>query len=242
VQGVFAAARDITIRKKMEANLKKSKKLLEKLNHHLNEVRENERTEIALNLHDDLGQRLTALCLDVAWIKNRIGVQSAAVTKKLEEMLHEISDTIDGIRELSSLLRPSILYDLGLVPAILSQLKKFESQTGIRCEFYFDSEEFNDDEKISLILYRVIQESLTNIVRHSRASAMEVNLKKLRNAIELVVSDNGIGIDNDKINSISSMGLEGIKERVKSAHGEVSIKSVKGSGTTIRVKIPIKKN
>jgi PAS domain S-box-containing protein len=242
VQGVFAAARDITIRKKIEAKLKKSKKLLEKLNHHLNDIRENERSEIALNLHDDLGQRLTALCLDVAWIRNRIGVQSAAVTKKFEEMIHEINDTIDGIRELSSFLRPAILYDLGLVPAVLSQLKKFENQTGIICDFYFDSEEFNDDEKISLTLYRVIQESLTNIVRHSKASAMEVTLKKLRNAIELVVSDNGIGIDIDKINSLSSMGLEGIKERVKSAHGEVSIMSKKGLGTTIKVKIPIKKN
>jgi PAS domain S-box-containing protein len=242
VQGVFAAARDITIRKKMEVKLRASKRLLEKLNQHLNDIRENERSEIAMNLHDDLGQRLTALFLDVTWIKNRIGVQSAAVTKKFEEMMHEINDTIEGIKELSSFLRPTILYDLGLVPAILSQLKKFENQTGIISDFYFDSEEFNDDEKISLILYRVIQESLTNIVRHSGASAMEVNLKKLGNAIELVVSDNGIGIDIDKINSISSMGLEGIRERVKSAHGEVSIKSEKGSGTTIRVKIPIKKN
>ena len=242
VQGVFAAARDITVRKKMEVKLRDSKRLLEKLNHHLNDIRENERSEIALNLHDDLGQRLTALSLDVAWIRNRIGVQASAVTKKLEEMMHEINDTIDGIKELSAFLRPTILYDLGLVPAIISQLRKFEKQTGINCDFYFDSEEFNGDEKISLILYRVIQESLTNIVRHSRASAMEVNLKKLRNAIELVVIDNGIGIDNDKINSISSLGLEGIRERVKSAHGEVSIKSEKGSGTTIRVKIPLKKN
>ena len=226
----------------MEVKLKNSKRLLEKLNQHLNDIRENERSEIALNLHDDLGQRLTALSLDVAWIRNRIGIQTAAVTKKIEEMMHEINDTIDGIRELSTFLRPAILYDLGLVPAIISQLRKFENQTGISCDFYFDSEEFNDDEKISLILYRVFQESLTNIVRHSGASAMEVNLKKLRNAIELVVSDNGIGIDIDKINSISSMGLEGIRERVKSAHGEVSIKSKKGNGTTIKVKIPVKKN
>lgn len=242
VQGVFAAARDITIRKKMEAKLRTSKRLLEKLNHHLNDIRENERTEIALNLHDDLGQRLTALGLDVAWIKSRIGVQTAAVTKKIDDMMHEINDTIDGIRELSSFLRPAILYDLGLVPAIISQLKKFENQTGIQCNFNFDSEEFNDDEKISLILYRVIQESLTNIVRHSMASAMEVNLRKLRNTIELVVSDNGIGMESDKINSISSLGLEGIRERVKSANGEVSIRSKQGSGTTIRVKIPVKKN
>ena len=241
VQGVFAAARDITLRKKMEIKLKNSKKLLEKLNKHLNEIRENERSEIALNLHDDLGQRLTALCLDIAWLKSRIGVQSDPVRNKLEEMIREINETIEGIKELSSFLRPTILYDLGLVPAIKSQLNKFENQSGIKCSFYFDSEEFNVDGKISLVFFRIIQESLTNIVRHSGASAMQVSLKKLENAIEMVIKDDGVGIDNDKVNYLTSMGLEGIRERVKSAHGEVSIRGEKGSGTTIIVTIPIKK-
>jgi len=241
VQGVFAAARDITMRKKMEIKLQNSKKLLEKLNQHLNEIRENERSAIALNLHDDLGQRLTALYLDIAWIKSRIGVQSNPVRKKLEEMIREINGSIEGIKELSSFLRPTMLYDLGLVPAIISQLKKFEKQSGIKCYFYFDSEELNADKNISLIFYRIIQESLTNIVRHSGASAIDLSLKKLKNAIEMVIKDNGTGIDNEKVNSLTSMGLEGIRERVKSAHGEVSIKGEKGSGTTIIVTIPIKK-
>jgi signal transduction histidine kinase len=156
-------------------------------------------------------------------------------------MIREINETIDGIKELSSFLRPTILYDLGLIPAIISQLKKFENQSGIKSYFYFDSEEFNVDEKISLIFYRIIQESLTNIVRHSGASAMELSLKKLKNAIEMVIMDDGIGIDNEKINSLTSMGLEGIRERVRSCHGEVSIKGEEGSGTTIIVTIPIKK-
>jgi PAS domain S-box-containing protein len=241
VQGVFAAARDITLRKKMEIKLQNSKKLLEKLNQHLNEIRENERSEIALNLHDDLGQRLTALYLDIAWVKSRIGVQSNPVRKKLEEMIREINGTIEGIKELSSFLRPTMLYDLGLVPAIISQLNKFEKQSGIKCYFYFDSEELNADKDISLIFYRIIQESLTNIVRHSGASAIDLNLKKLKNAIEMVIKDNGIGIDNEKVNSLTSMGLEGMRERVKSDHGEVSIEGDKGSGTTIIVTIPIKK-
>jgi PAS domain S-box-containing protein len=241
VQGVFAAARDVTDQKKMEGELRKSKELLEKLNQHLVEVRENERNQIALNLHDDLGQRLTAICLDIAWLKSRIGVQSNPVRKKLDEMIREINETIEGIKEISSFLRPTMLYDLGLVPAIISQLNKFEKQTGINCSFYFDSDEFNSDEKISLIFYRIIQESLTNIVRHSGASAMELSLKKLKNTIEMSIKDNGVGIDNEKVNSLTSMGLEGIRERVRSAHGEVSIKGVKGSGTTILVTIPLKR-
>jgi PAS domain S-box-containing protein len=240
VQGVFAAARDITLRKKMEIRLKNSKKLLEKLNQHLNEIREKERSEIALNLHDDLGQRLTAIYLDIAWLKSRIGVQSNPVRKKLDEMIHEINETIEGIKELSSFLRPAMLYDLGLVPAIISQLNKFENQSGIKCSFYFNSEDFNSDEKISLIFFRIIQESLTNIARHSGASALELSLKKFENAIEMSIKDNGVGIDNEKVNSMTSMGLEGIRERVKSVHGEVSIKGDKGSGTLIIVTIPVK--
>jgi PAS domain S-box-containing protein len=242
VQGVFAAARDITIQKKMEKKLRKSKKLLEKLNHHLTLVRENERSQIAMNLHDDLGQRLTALFLDLAWLKSRIGVQSPAVRKKFDDIITEINETIEGVKEISTFLRPTILYDLGLVPAITSQLSKFENQSGIKCYFYYDSDEFEVDDTISLIFYRIIQESLTNIARHSGASAMELSLKKLRDAIEMTIKDDGVGIDIQKVNSLTSMGIQGILERVKSAKGEVSIKGVKGSGTTIKVVIPAKRS
>jgi PAS domain S-box-containing protein len=242
VQGVFATARDVTVRKRMEVKLRDSRKLLQNLNQHLHEVRENERSQIAMNLHDDLGQRLTALFLDVSWIKSRIGVQSIKVRTRLEEMTREINDAIEGIKELSSFLRPTILYDLGLVPAIISQLNKFESQSGIKCYFYFDSEEFNVSEKISLIFYRIIQESLTNIARHSGASAMELSLRKLKKAIEMRIKDDGVGIDENKIDSLTSMGLAGIRERVESAHGEITIIGEKGSGTTITVTIPLNKN
>jgi PAS domain S-box-containing protein len=242
VQGVFAAARDITIRKKTEEKLRKSKKLLEKLNQHLTQVRENERSQIAMNLHDDLGQKLTALYLDIAWLKSRIGVQSNSVRKKLEDINSEINETIESIKEISSFLRPAILYDLGLVPAITSQLTKFEKQSGIRCYFYYGSDEFDVDNTISLIFFRIIQESLTNIARHSGASALELSLKRLENAIEMIIKDDGVGINNSKVESLASMGIQGIRERVKSAHGVVSIKGEKGSGTTIRVAIPYKKS
>jgi PAS domain S-box-containing protein len=241
VQGVFAAARDIAQQKKMEKELKLSARLLKKLNQHLVNIRENERNEIALNLHDDLGQRLTALYIDVAWLKSRIGVQSHPVQKKLEDMGVEINDTIESLKEISSFLRPTILYDLGLVPAIISQLNKFEAQSGIKCYFHYDSEEFKVEDRLALIFYRIIQESLTNIARHSGATFMDLNLRKLKDVILLVIKDNGVGIDKDKVNSLSSMGIAGIIERVKSASGEVSIKGKNGFGTTIRVTIPIKK-
>lgn len=239
VQGVFAAARDVTDQKKMEEELRKSKELLEKLNQHLVEVRENERNQIALSLHDDLGQKLTAINLDIVWLKSRIGVQSKSVREKFEEMSSMIKETVESIRETSSLLRPAILFDLGLVPAIKSHLDKFEKQTGIKCHLYFEHEEFTIEDRLSLILYRILQESLTNIARHSGASAIEIELHIRQNKIEMAIKDNGIGIEKDKVNSLKSMGIAGMIERVKSVHGKITFIGEHGSGTIIKVVIPI---
>jgi PAS domain S-box-containing protein len=230
---------DITEQKLMEEELRKSKELLEKLNQHLVEVRENERHQIALNLHDDLGQKLTAINLDIAWLKSRIGVQSKSVKEKFEEMSSMIKETVESIRETSSLLRPAILFDLGIVAAIKSQLGSFEKQTGIKCHFYFEPEELDLEDRLALILYRILQESLTNIARHSGASASEIELVILKNKIEMIIEDNGKGIAKDKVNSLESMGIAGMKERVKSANGKIVIRGEPGAGTRIKVIIPL---
>ncbi|HEY5471338.1 MAG TPA: PAS domain S-box protein [Bacteroidales bacterium] len=241
VLGVFAAARDITERKKIEEELRTSKELLEKLNAHLNEVREDERSKIALNLHDDFGQRLTALNLDLAWLKSRMGVQSTGVKKKLEEMSLMINESIDSIRELSSFLRPAILYELGLVPAFEWQLKKFENQSGIKCHFNCKPKEFQIEDDISLILYRILQESLTNILRHSEASEVVIDLGTTKMNIKLTIKDNGKGIEEEKISSPESMGITGIIERIRSVNGKISIKGIKDKGTVLEISIPLTK-
>jgi len=209
------------------------------LNRHLVEVRENERNQIALNLHDDLGQKLTAINLDIAWLKSRIGVQSKRVREKFEEMSSMIKETVESIRETSSLLRPAILFDLGIIAAIKSQLVSFEKQTGIKCHFYFEPEEFDLEDRLALILYRILQESLTNIARHSGASATEIELVILKNKIEMIIEDNGKGIAKDKVNSLESLGIAGMKERVKSANGKIIIRGGAGAGTRIKVIIPL---
>ena len=240
IQGIFAA-RDITDLKKMEEELLKSHELLEKLNQHLINAIEEERNQIALNLHDDLGQKLTAINLDIAWLKGRVGVQSKTVLEKFEEMSTMIKETIESIKETSSFLRPAILFDLGLVPAIKSQLDKFEKQTGIKCHFYFRPQDFLLEDRLALILYRILQESLTNIARHSGASKADVNLYVLKNKIEMIIKDDGTGIEKNKVNSFKSLGIAGIKERVKSVDGRITITGVHGSGTLIRVAIPLLK-
>jgi PAS domain S-box-containing protein len=240
IQGVLAIARDITELKRMETELLNSKKLLENLNQHLIEVRENERSEIALNLHDDLGQRLTAINLDMAWLKGRVGVQTPAVLKKFNEVNKSINETIDGIKEISAFLRPAILYDLGIVTAFEWQLRRTEKISGIKCSFTYSLTETKIDDRISLILYRVLQESLTNVVRHSGAARVAVELKEEKSNVKLRIEDNGKGIEEDKIISLTSMGITGIRERVASVNGKAVIKGKKNKGTTILVHVPVK--
>jgi PAS domain S-box-containing protein len=231
---------DITQRKSTQDEIKKSKELLESLNRRLMDIREEERTMIAMNLHDDIGQKLTALNLNITWLKSRIGVQSKVVKEKLEEMNLMIKDTIDGVQDFSSNLRPAILFDLGPDAAFDSYLKKFEKQSGIKCDFYHEPEVSEIENEISIVLYRILQESLTNIARHSGATTAEVTLRTVKNRIELIIKDNGIGIDIAKTDSPASMGIAGIKERAKMVNGKVLIKGEKNHGTTIRVTVPVK--
>jgi len=241
VDGIQVIADNITELKITENKLKESQKKYRNLSRHLEKILEKERSAIAMNLHDDLGQKLTALDLDLAWIKGRIGVQSPPVRKKLNEMSLMINEIIESIKEISSFLRPSILYDLGLFPAIISLLNKFEKSSGIKCVFKSDTEEIHVDDQISLIIYRVLQEALTNIARHSGASFAEITISLENNIIQMEICDNGKGIDADKVSSVTSMGLTGIKERVRSVYGKVQIKGGKESGTRIKVSIPLNK-
>lgn len=233
--------RDITQKKHAEEEQQKSREMLENLNQHLIDARENERKNIAMALHDDLGQRLTGLYLDIAWLKKKLKEQPVSVMKKIDQHGKMILDTIENVKETSAFLRPAILFELGLIPAILSHLKKFEKKSGVNCRFACNPDHLELDERTSLVIYRIFQESVTNIARHSRAGNIEVNLNLSENVLKLTIRDDGKGITGDQVNSPGSMGLAGMRERIKSVNGKLDISGEDGQGTIISVMIPYNK-
>jgi PAS domain S-box-containing protein len=220
-----------------EEELRKSKELLEKLNQRQNEIRENERALISREVHDELGQSMTALKLDLFMMKKNVSNNPEAL-KKIENMISLISDTIKIVQRISSDLRPGILDDLGLVAAIEWYSDEFENRTGIKCRLELDGCNFSDS-SISLTLFRVFQESLTNVIRHSRATSVVVKLCNSNNGTTLTIQDNGIGMTKEKIESYNSMGLINIYERVKQFNGKATFLSKHGEGTKLTVFIPL---
>ena len=230
---------DISDRMNYEENLKQSSEALRELNRHIEEARENERIKISLNLHDDLGQKLTAIKMDISWLKARIGVQSPLVENKLTSIIGSIDDTVATLQNISADLWPGMLYDLGLKTAVEWQLERFTRNTGIKGNFKISPPEMQIGDKLSIILYRIIQESLTNVSRHSKAKKVWISMGSDKINLSLTVRDNGIGIEKDKLTDPKSFGLMGLKERARAYGGELKITGIKGVGTTVHVVIPL---
>jgi PAS domain S-box-containing protein len=225
--------------RKSEAELRKTTKELRALSKHLEEEIEKEKTQIARDLHDDLGQKLTALNLNISWIKSRMGVQSRSVVNKLDSMINLLDETVKSVHEISYKLRPSIPDDLELQAALEWQLSDFSKSTGISYTLSFSPAKSVENREISLTIFRIIQESLTNVVRHSNATKVTIDVYVDESELKLVIKDNGIGIGKNKIASYKSFGLIGMRERAKAYDGEFQIKGKKGEGTVIIVKIPL---
>lgn len=229
---------NITERKKAEEDTIKSKKLLEDLHKHLNEIRENERALIAREIHDQIGQSLTALKLDLNMLHKDIDSNPKTVAK-LESMVELVSNTIKDVQRISSDLRPGILDELGLVSAIEWYCDEFEKRTNIRCNLRLDDSDYSDSQ-INLTLFRVLQEILTNVIRHARASSVSIKLRQLNKGTTMTVKDDGIGIPEEKIRSGKSLGLIGMRERLKQFNGTIDVSSKKNFGTKLVIFIPHK--
>lgn len=232
---------DITDRVNYEEGLRKSGEALRRLNMHIEEAREKERTEIAMNLHDDLGQKLTALKMNLSWLRKRIGVQSALVSDKLDQVESIIKSSIGTVQKISSDLRPAILYELGLKDAVEWHMKQNLEPAGIKGSFQLVPEDLKIDKKCSKVLFRIIQEAVTNIIRHSGAKRADIRISRFLSYLELVIKDNGRGIEAEAVNDLKSFGLTSIRERVKNSSGHFRITGEKEKGTMLIVRIPCRK-
>jgi signal transduction histidine kinase len=204
---------------------------------HMITVREEERTHIAREIHDELGQVLTALKMDIAWLAKR--ADDAGQLDKADSMRQLVDDAIRTVRKISGGLRPQVLDDMGLVVAIGWQTTEFQKRTGVRCTTSLPPESTVFDSDLSTTMFRIFQELLTNVARHARATRLDVDLRKTADHLVLEVVDNGVGIPSGDANGKASLGLLGMQERALRLGGTVDIHSSRGSGTRVAVSLPV---
>ena len=239
--------RDAQVRRERhqaERELRTSREQLRALAAHLQSVREEDRKLIAREIHDELGQTLTGFKMDLAWIRHRLQPESAEISPQpLLDKISEMGALIDGaadlIRKLCTELRPGILDDLGLIPAVEWQAREFQKRTGIECALKLEVANLNFEPQRSTALFRIFQEILTNVARHAGADRVDVHLKRTDGEVILEVRDNGKGLEPAKLSGEESLGLLGMKERALLFGGKVSFVGKKGAGTTVTVNIPL---
>jgi len=221
-----------------EDRIVQSKEELRKLSLHLQEMIEAERTSIARDIHDELGQLITALRMDLFWLKNSFG-DNEAVSAKTQSMLWLVDTMIQSVQNIIASLRPSVLDVLGITAAIEWLASEFQKQTGVTCNIALPAEEFALPENISVNVFRLVQEMLTNIRRYAKATNVQIGIEKTYGRLILKVADNGVGITQQDIAKPTSFGIMGMKERVLSMKGEIEISGAAGSGTSIEISIPV---
>jgi len=227
-------------RSEAERELAESREQLRALAANLEEVREEERKVIAREIHDEFGQALTCLKMDLSYLSRRLHGDQADLLEKLNSMMRLIDNNIQLIRDVSSQLRPGILDDFGLLSAVEWQLQSFSIRTGIRYRINSNLDGKELDSKIRTALFRILQEALTNVVRHSGANEVFVELNRNgEGTLVMGIDDNGKGISEEAINDKKSLGILGMRERSVLLGGSFRIESAKDKGTRIRVSVPL---
>ncbi|HWA10518.1 MAG TPA: histidine kinase [Opitutaceae bacterium] len=225
-------------REKAEERLHRSHDQLRALTARLQTVREEERTRIAREVHDELGQALTGLKLDLSWLAGKLPA-TRALQDKMKAMAAHLDETIHAVRRIATELRPGVLDSLGLAAAIEWQAADFQERTGIRCEVKIDVPETLQDRELATACFRIFQETLTNIIRHAKATRVDVRLARDDHELLLTVRDNGRGISEREIIHARSIGLIGMKERAAQVGGEVFFFGLPGRGTTVTLRVPL---
>jgi signal transduction histidine kinase len=223
---------------KAQERLMRSHDQLRALTGHLQFVREEERTRIAREVHDELGQALTGLKLDLSWLSNKVG-GDRVLLRRTKAMSAHIDATIQAVRRIATELRPGVLDSLGLAAAIEWQTMDFQERTGTRCEVKIEVKEAIWDREFSTTCFRIFQEMLTNIIRHAKATQVEVRLAQVGHELVLTVRDNGRGISQGEIANARSIGLIGMRERAAELGGRVFFTGMPARGTTVTMRAPM---
>jgi PAS domain S-box-containing protein len=236
-RAVCLIASDLSETKRAEQELRASTEQLRNLTAHLQLVREEERARISREVHDELGQSLTAVKMDLAWLAGRLPQRDGPMLKRIRSTGQLADRMIQSIRRISTELRPAVL-DLGLAAAVEWQVQEFQARYGIQCKVRLLTREvFGSD--VSTTLFRILQETLTNVARHAKATRVEVVKQKRRDRVVLMIRDNGRGFDEEDPSVSKSLGLLGMRERAAILGGQVNISSAPGKGTTVTAWIPL---
>lgn len=236
-----ALVRDVTERRSADAELRKSREQLRLFSAELARVREEESSRISREIHDELGQRLTGLKMDLAWVATQLKKgdrkQLSLIIDKTNEMSRLVDDSVKEVRRIATELRPGVLDDLGFAAALEWQAEEFQRRTGITCRVVAPANLAAGDDQ-STALFRILQEALTNVSRHARAKAVEVRLSEHDQSILLEIEDDGRGIRAANPAGPGSLGLLGMQERARLVGGETVVERGSAGGTIVRVRLP----
>jgi signal transduction histidine kinase len=229
---------EIIVRKKAEEEIVVKNKQLSNLAMKIENVKEEENVRVAREIHDELGQVLTALKMEVSMLNLKLP-QNIKVIEKITSVNNLIDETINSVRRISTTLRPRLLDDLGLFPAMEMQVREFQTRTGIRCIIKLPDSEVIKDRDISLAIFRIFQEAMTNVARHASATHVQIKSYVDLGNFFMEIKDNGVGIEEKGSLDKTTLGILGMKERANLLNGQVLVESNIKGGTFIKVQIPL---
>lgn len=231
---------DITQSKLGELEVKRAQQQLHELSAHIQDAKEQERLRIAREVHDEIGSLLTAIKIDLSWLKQRLPAENRQLVEKTTTIESLVNKAITSASNLAHSLRPGFLDCFGIAAAIEIEAQEFSKRSGIPCTVTKSQECIDLPEMYSITLYRIFQEALNNILKHARASQVQIEIVKGEDHLELIIEDDGIGFDDSARNKPHSFGLRGIRERIAHLGGNVKISSEPGKGTHIAIFLPLK--
>jgi two-component system sensor histidine kinase UhpB len=239
VSRIYGAAQDITEQRHAFEAVEAGREELRQLARRLQEVREEDRARISREIHDQLGQSLTGLKLDLAWVGTKLKQDETVLRERNDAMIALVDSTIETVRRIAADLRPGLLDDLGLEAAMEWQTQEFTRRSGVETTIELEAGNAPVPSEVSTTVFRIMQEALTNVARHAAAHHVLVRLVRDQCALLLTVEDDGRGLPEPARSGRRSLGILGMRERASALGGEVHVRSTPGAGTTVSARIPI---